>query len=254
MNLKQKLSGRTIKPLSLVLTLALVVGVVAFASPAPASAHCDSVNGPVVGAAQAALNKGDVKLILPYVQPDAEAELTAAFNQALKVGKQGGDAKKLAETYFFETAVRLHRLGEGATYTGLNYTTDFGPGLEAADKALQTSSIAEVNKLLQKALADGVAAKFETVKTARQKAAREGTLEAQRERAEAELIFEKYVFELYTAITAASPHSEGAVPRPRLLPTRTNKQNHTMGQAEGGHSAFRLSRSFPVPGLLDYYR
>ncbi|MGE5602531.1 MAG: DUF6448 family protein, partial [Nitrososphaerales archaeon] len=135
MSLNQKLRTRSFKQLAAVLSLAVALVAVTLARPAPALAHCDSVNGPVVGAARDALAKGDVRLILPYVQREAEAELTAAFNQAVKVGKQGGDARKLAETYFYETAVRLHRLGEGAAYTGLNYESDFGPGLEAAEQA-----------------------------------------------------------------------------------------------------------------------
>lgn len=210
MRLKQTLNGQRTRRLVLLLTLVAGLVAVTLVRPAPALAHCDSVNGPVVNAAKEALAKGDVKLILPYVQEEAETELTAAFEQAIKVSKQGGAAKKLAESYFYETAVRLHRLGEGAAYTGLNYESDFGPGLEAADQALQTGSVAEVNKLLEKALREGVAEKFQAVKEARDRVTREGTVEAQRERAEAELIFEKYVFELYSVITAEAPHAEGA--------------------------------------------
>ena len=132
-------SGFKIKTLVLVLAVAITSTFV-FQSQ-PAEAHCDSVNGPVVGAAKQALEKGNVKLVLPYVQPDAEAELTAAFNQALKVRKSGGEAQKLAETYFFETSVRLHRQGEGAAYTGLKYESDFGPALEAADAALEEENM-----------------------------------------------------------------------------------------------------------------
>src|SRR5512139_3536416 len=95
-----------VKGLVLVLVLAGVTSL-AF-QPQGAEAHCDSVNGPVVGAAKLALTKGDVRLVLPYVQPDAEKELTAAFDQAVKVYKQGGAAQQLAETYFYETAARLH--------------------------------------------------------------------------------------------------------------------------------------------------
>ena len=42
-------------------------------------------------------------------------------------------AKTLADRYFMETAVRLHRLGEKAPYTGLKPAgTDFGPAIGAA--------------------------------------------------------------------------------------------------------------------------
>ena len=76
-----------------------VAAIAAFAltvsAPQPAEAHCDSVDGPVVGAAREALDKGDVKLALAYVKPDAEAELTTVFNQTLAVRKLGGEAQKV---------------------------------------------------------------------------------------------------------------------------------------------------------------
>src|SRR3546814_1267004 len=87
-------------------------------SPA-ASSHCDSKDGPVVTAARDALEAGDVKLVLPYVKADQEQELTAAFDQTLAIRKRGPEVKALADQYFFETTVRLHRVGEGTSYTGI---------------------------------------------------------------------------------------------------------------------------------------
>lgn len=189
--------------------LALAVGALIFSQPAPALAHCDSVNGPVVTAAQAALEQGDVKLVLPYVKPEAEAELTAAFQHTLEVRQLGPEAQELADHYFFETAVRLHRAGEGAAYTGLKTETDHGPALAAADEALETGSLETVYSVLDQAIQQGVAEKYETVQQARARAAEENTVEAQRERVEAELIFEKYVYELYTAALGQTLHAEG---------------------------------------------
>ena len=200
-------SGFKIKSLALV--LALAIGAAALVGPKPAQAHCDSVNGPVVGAAREALEKDDVRPVLAYVQPGAEAELTAAFNQAIEVRRLGGSAQQLAETYFFETAVRLHRAGEGASYTGLKYESDFGPALEAAEQALQTDSVKAVNSLLEQAWRDGVATRFQAVQDLRSSAARLGTVESERERAEAELLFEKYVLGLYNAATGEVAHGEG---------------------------------------------
>jgi len=204
---KKKSIGLKVKSLGLLLALAL--GVAVLVQPKPAEAHCDAVNGPVVTAAEAALAKGDVKLVLPYVKPDAEAELTAAFKQAQEVRKLGGSAGKLAETYFFETSVRLHRAGEGAAYTGLKYESDFGPALEAADKALVSNSITGVSELVDHAVAEGLSAKFRAVQDARKNATRLGTVESQRERAEAELLFEQYVLNLYNAATGLPAHVEG---------------------------------------------
>ena len=105
--------------LAILAVIFVVVIVSALAIPKPAAAHCDSEKGPAATAAHQALEKNNVKLILPYVKPDAEIELTAAFKQALEVRKAGGKALELADRYFIETAVRLHREGEGAAYTGV---------------------------------------------------------------------------------------------------------------------------------------
>lgn len=81
--------------------------------------HCDTMDGPVVKAATEALEKGNVNFILSWVPKKAEVELRKAFEKTLLARKLGKEAKELADYWFFETAVRLHREGEGASYTGL---------------------------------------------------------------------------------------------------------------------------------------
>lgn len=189
---------------------ALFVGVVAFslAAPRPALAHCDSEQGPVATAARQALEKKDAKLILPYVQPESEIELTAAFKQALEVRKGGGSAKELADRYFVETAIRLHRTGEGAPYTGV--TDESTPkAILVADKAMVSGSLDEMYKLIDQEMKKGIQAKYQAVLNARAEAEKLGTVEAHRERVEAELIFEKYIYELFTLASAVEPPSEG---------------------------------------------
>lgn len=188
----------------------LFVGVLAFslAAPRPVQAHCDSEQGPVATAAHQALEKKDVKLILPYVQPEAETELTAAFKQALEVRKAGGSAKELADRYFVEAAIRLHRQGEGAPYTGVTDETT-PKAILVADKAMATGSLDETYKLLEQAMKKGVQEKYEAVLHAREEAQKLGTVEAHRERVEAELIFEKYIYELFTLASVAKPPAEG---------------------------------------------
>jgi hypothetical protein len=191
------------------LSLGLFGGLVALTGPAdPALAHCDAVGGPVVTAARDALDSGEVDRVLPYVQPEAEGELTAAFEQSLAVRADGGAAQDLADRWFFETAVRLHREGEGAPYTGLKEHADFGPALEAADSALESGSLDEVSAVLQNAVDDGLAARYAELEAARQHATREPSLAADRARVESELAFEQYVDAIYTA-TQAQPHAAG---------------------------------------------
>jgi hypothetical protein len=196
------------------LVVALAAGLIVGLRPAPASAHCDSTSGPVVGAARESLATGDPTAVLAYVQPGAEAELTAAFQQTLEVRKLGGQAQELADRYFFETAVRLHRVGEGADYTGLKDLTDIGPALEAAEAALEHGDLGALNAVIEGAVRTGLEERYHAVVEARDRAASEGTVAAARERAEAELMFEKYVDALYQSALGQVAHGPEAAAAP----------------------------------------
>ena len=140
----------------LILTIVLLSSAVA-----PAYAHCDSIDGPVVKAAQKALEAGNVNYVLRWVMPEQEAEVKAAFEQTLAVRTLSSEARTLADRYFFETVVRLHREGEGAPYTGLKPAgRDLGPAIPAADEALETGSIDELRRLLLGAVEEGLEARF----------------------------------------------------------------------------------------------
>jgi hypothetical protein len=108
---------------------------------APARAHCDTLSGPVVTAARAALATKDLQPVLKWVRPEAEPEVKSVFAQVLAVRSQGAAARELADRHFFETVVRLHRAGEGAPYTGLKAQAEDPAGLIAAsDRALDARS------------------------------------------------------------------------------------------------------------------
>ena len=124
--------------------------------------HCDGLDGPVVTVARKALETGNVNLVLPWVRADDEGEIRKVFDQARSVRKFGGEARELADTHFFETLVRIHRAGEGAPFGGLQPAgRDLGPAIPAADKALDSGSIEQVEKLLTGAIRDGVRKHFD---------------------------------------------------------------------------------------------
>jgi hypothetical protein len=102
-------------------------------APAPARAHCDTLDGPVVNAARAALESGKLEPVLAWVQPGDEGEIRTAFTQARQVRKGTKEARELADRWFFETIVRVHRAGEGAPYTGLKPAGPPAPVVAAAD-------------------------------------------------------------------------------------------------------------------------
>ncbi len=111
--------------------------------------HCDSLDGPVVNAARQALAEGELDLILPYVHADGEDEVRGAFDLAQKARALGGEARAVADRWFFETAVRVHRAGEGAPFTGLKPEgLDVGVVIPAAERALDTGSTSELTDVL----------------------------------------------------------------------------------------------------------
>ena len=117
--------------------------------------HCDSLDGPVVSAARDALAAGEVDLVLPYVPEEAEQEVRAVFRRALPVRRLGPEAADLADRLFFETVVRLHRAGEGASYTGLRPAgLPHGPALPLAEQAVATGSPDALADLLAGVLRD----------------------------------------------------------------------------------------------------
>jgi hypothetical protein len=129
------------------LAVALVMG--ALALPAIAYAHCDTMDGPVVLAAQRALASGELEPMLIWVREQDEPEVREAFEHVRRVRALSGDAMTLADRFFFETVVRLHREGEGEPYTGLKPAgTDVGRAVPAADRALESGSAEELRHLL----------------------------------------------------------------------------------------------------------
>jgi hypothetical protein len=129
----------------------------------PALAHCDTLDGPVVSAARKALDTGNVNLVLVWVQKNDEAELRNAFQKARNVRKAGGEARELADMYFFETLVRVHRAGEGAAYTGLKPAGTVEPPVAAADKAIETGKLQGLAKLIFDRTEKGLHSHFDQV-------------------------------------------------------------------------------------------
>lgn len=107
--------------------------------PRMAWAHCDTVGGPVVADARLALDKSDVTPVFKWVRPEDEAEIRAAFQKTLSVRAKGPDAREIADRYFFESLVRLHRISENAPFTGLKDEPPEGP-IALADTALESGS------------------------------------------------------------------------------------------------------------------
>ena len=131
-------------------------------------AHCDGLDGPVVEAARKALETGEVNLVLIWVQKPDQAEIMRAFDHAQAVRKLSAEAREVADRYFFEMLVRIHRAGEGAPFTGLKPAgRDLGPAIPAADDALRDGNIDGALKLLTDSLERGVREHFQRARDAK---------------------------------------------------------------------------------------
>lgn len=175
-----------------------------------ASAHCDTLDGPVAVEAKQALEKGDVTPVLKWVPKGDEPEIRAAFQKARAVRGKGKEARELADAYFLETLVRVHRAGEGAPYTGLKPAgTDPGPGIRAADQALAGGSVDDLVKMLTDLTAAGVRQRFSATMEKKKQAA--DSVEKGREYVAAYVDFVHYVEKLFIDAIGPSPHCVGNV-------------------------------------------
>ncbi|MBI5863034.1 MAG: hypothetical protein HZB38_00705 [Planctomycetes bacterium] len=175
-------------------------------------AHCDTMDGPVVADARAALEKGDVTLVLKWVPRDRETEIRHTFEKAAVVRAKGPEAQELAEKCFFETVVRVHRAAEGAPFTGLKPSgTKLEPGVAESDRALETGNIDELVKAATESVAAGIRQRYETVAEARKH--RADSVEAGREYVAAYVEFVHFVERIYLD-AGRNAHSHGGEDRP----------------------------------------
>jgi hypothetical protein len=190
----------------------------AFLAAGRARAHCDTLDGPVVKDARAALEKGEVTPVLKWVKPEREAEVREAFARALEARKAGGAARKSADMRFFETLVRIHREGEGASFTGLKPAGAAEPIVAAADRALEAGSVDALVRDVSSAVERGIRERFRsTIETARRK---DESVEAGREYVDAYVTYVHYVEGVHATVAAEGGH-------------------HEAGGAHAGHDAAR---------------
>lgn len=129
--------------------------------PIAASAHCDTLDGPLLETARKALDAKDAAPVLAWVKPEGEKEVRRAFQKAVDARKKDPHARDSADRRFFETLVRVHRTGEGAEYTGLKPAgAGVTDALRAADAGIATKDGSHVEHLLGEKLRAGLQERF----------------------------------------------------------------------------------------------
>ncbi|HJW28294.1 MAG TPA: DUF6448 family protein, partial [Saprospiraceae bacterium] len=163
------------------------------------------MDGPVVKAAQKALETGNVNLVLIWVQNKDEALITDAFKKTLAMRVLSPEAKNFADMYFFETLVRLHRAGEGAPYTGLKPAgSEIESGIKAADEAIAQGSAESLLEVLSSTIRQEVLRRFNEVKA--RSAFGQNDIEAGRGYVRAYVEFIHYVERIHQDVAAPVDH------------------------------------------------
>jgi hypothetical protein len=180
--------------------LSLLLG---FFLSAEAIAHCDTLDGPVIKDAKKALKAGDVSPVLKWVKKEHEAQIREQFKKTMAVRSKGAEARELADMYFFETLVRLHRAGEGAPYTGLK-SGPAEPLILMADEALRTGSVDALLRHLTTSLREGVKQRF--AETLERKHRADASVEAGREYVESYVHYTHYVEGIEAAVVGGHSH------------------------------------------------
>ena len=169
--------------------------------------HCDTLDGPIAPEAQRALESGDVTPILKWVKAPDEPEIREAFRQSREIRGQGEAVREMADRYFLETLIRIHRQGEGAPYTGLKPAGSADPAFAAADLALETGDVERIADEMAGAVRAAITTRFAEARERRDHAGE--SVDAGREYVEAYVTYLHFVEGLHTYLNdRVAPHGD----------------------------------------------
>ncbi|MEN6318487.1 MAG: DUF6448 family protein [Syntrophaceae bacterium] len=185
--------------LTVAILATLTLGIYSFAA-----AHCDTLDGPVIQDARKALDNKDVTPVLKWIRHKDEKVVRTSFTKALSA--RGKKSANTAENHFFATLVKIHRAGEGASFTGLKPAGQVEPSIVEADKALASGS----PDLLVKRITDDVAAGIRTryAHAAATYKHKDESVEKGREFVKAYVDYTHYVERIHLNATGKGVHDE----------------------------------------------
>jgi len=160
-----------------------------------------------VKAAIKALETGNLNYVLIWIPKESEKELKIIFEKTLRARKAGKDAKDVADDWFFENTIRLHRAGEGAAYTGMKPAgLSEGPVVPKAEKAIETGDPKETIGFILRTVEDDLTHRFHHVMEKKKYDVND--VIAGREFVAAFIGWVVYAHHLYMSVTSASGHGE----------------------------------------------
>ena len=137
----------------------------------------------------------------------------------------------MADRWFFETAVRVHRAGEGAPFTGLKPAgLDVGPVVPAAARSVETGSAEELVDVLCEGIREQVERRHRHALALKEHAG-EDVVHA-RAYVEAMLGLQAWAHTVYRQ-AMADPHSPPRRALPTPAGTSTTEQSHATTRPRG---------------------
>ncbi|MHC1719889.1 MAG: DUF6448 family protein [Clostridiaceae bacterium] len=174
----------------LLLAVLLTIGLTLFLMPKKVSAHCDTYDGPTATDARKSLETGNINYALKWIFPENEEELKKIFELSRNVRVLSPEAQELADQYFQESLIRIHRAGEGAPFDGMKPSgVPIDPRVAAADKSLEVGNLSPLEGVLPKKEVEALEGKFQ--RALKLKNYDTNDLDAAREYIEAYVIFFK---------------------------------------------------------------
>ncbi len=150
---------------SLKTILSIVFVSLMIAGSLPASAHCDSLDGPTIKDATKALETNNVNLVLKWISEEQEKEIIPLFKKTYALKSGDKEVYTIVKKHFFETLVRLHRQTEGAPFTGLKPAGTTKKIIQLSDQAIKNNDIDELLGKLNNHLGRVIKKKYEKVQT-----------------------------------------------------------------------------------------
>ena len=165
-----------------------------------ATTPCKYVDGPAIEDGKAALETGDVTPALKWVSKSDECVITSLFAKVVVLRGKGPEAKELADQYFIDTLVRLHRVVvRDAPYYGIG-DPSVDPVLALVDKAMADKSADEMTKKVNELVAVSICQKFTALLELKRN--KDKSIESGRKYAEAHGNFINYLRGVHDAVVA----------------------------------------------------
>lgn len=167
-------------------------------------AHCDSMDGPVIGDARRALENNDVTPVLKWVSAEDESVVKEVFTLTSSVRDDDEATRTVADNYFFETLVRIHRASEGEGFTGLKPEGSVEPAIAATDRALAEGNIDQLADEIAAAVRAGIKSRFDEAYE-RKSVAEDSTAQG-REYVETYVQLTHFIESIHNTVTQGASH------------------------------------------------